>query len=110
VSPVCTFLCLLMYLLSILVNKIVGLLAVTILSLMVYFLENTFPAYKLSVSRFLPTCWVQVAIATQQFGGFYRLPSVSYMLVWLIAATLILSALICLFINKVELKWENSDE
>jgi len=109
VSMICTLLGLIMYLGSITAGRAVGLTAATALCLMVYLVQNAFSAYRLGISRFVPTSWAQVAFAPERFDGFLRLPSVRYMLTCLTAGIMILGVCSLLIVTRTELNWENSD-
>ena len=75
----------------------------------IYIVENMTYDRKWLLGWFLPTIWAEVGSVSKSFGGFYRLPSPTYMFTFLIIAIAALAAEICLVIRRVDLNWDNED-
>ena len=75
----------------------------------IYIVENMTYDRKWLLGWFLPTIWAEVGSVSKSFGGFYRLPSPTYMFTFLIIAIAALAAEICLVIRRVALNWDTED-
>lgn len=75
----------------------------------IFIVENMSYYIKWVLARFLPTMWAEVGSVAKPFGGYYRLPSVQYMFVFLTVAIAVLIAWICRVVRHVDLNWDNED-
>jgi len=75
--------------------------------ILLFVVNNIHPRMRMQMSRFVPACWAEVARVSTPDHNFYWLPSVSYMLTFLIIAILICSVLAVRKINTIEFHWED---
>ena len=106
---ICTFIGVLMFLLSLFSNKIAAVAGSLALAVALFPVLNTHPLLRQNLALFVPTIWAEVArIATPDYG-YYWLPSIPYMFCFLIVGILCMTALIFVRIKKIEFNWENED-
>lgn len=99
----------LMFLISLYANKVLAVAGAMAMAIMLFFVINMHPQISQQLAYVVPAIWAQVVmIATPDFG-FYRLPSISYMLTFLTVGIGIMTVLIVLKIKRVEFNWENDD-
>ena len=104
-----TLIGLLMYFLSLYLGKITAVSLSFASIILLYVVENTIPATRLAVAKLVPFYWIEVALLYTKNNGFARLPSIGYMITFLIAAIAVLSFFIYKKIMKMEFYWENED-
>ena len=104
-----TFLGIAMFMLSLFGGKLWAVLGGFFIVFLLFFVENT-PGYnRITIARFVPVYWLELALSSTPSSGYYRMPSVTYMLIFLILSILAISLIICRKINRIELNWENED-
>ncbi len=90
-------------------GKPLSITCATALALSFFLVINLTAQVRQKLAYFIPTVWPEVArIATPDYG-YYWLPSIPYMLTFLLAGILAMSSMILLKIGKVEFLWENED-
>lgn len=104
-----TFLGTLMFLIGLLSGKYWAVVGGFVLACLLFVVENI-PEYgRLAVSHFVPVCWLEVALIATPNAGYYRLPSIPYMLTFLGISIVLLTVIICLRVKQIEFIWENED-
>ncbi len=104
-----TFLGLLMFLLSLYAGKAIAVAVSLGYVLLVYLVQNTSSDLRQAVSYFVPPYWAEIALYRTLDYGYYRLPPISYMLIFLLTAIAVMTLLICLRVKRVEFHWEHED-
>lgn len=106
---ICTFLGILMFLISLYAGKILA-VAVTMMSVVALFIvENIYGEWKLIVAHVVPTYWAEVALSATPVSGRYRIPSLTYIFTFLIVAVVFMSVIIFCKVKHTEFHWENED-
>lgn len=106
---ICTFTGVLMFLLSLLFNKIAAVAGSLALAIALFPVLNIHPLLRHKLALFVPAIWAEVArIATPDYG-YYWLPSIPYMFGFLIVGILCMTAFVSVKIKKIEFNWENED-
>lgn len=106
---ICTFLGLVMFLISLFVERVFAVSGAFVLVIMLYFVQNAPPNMKQHIAYFVPAYWAAVALIATPSGGYYRLPSLTYMFTFLLAAIAIVTAIILVRVKHIEFNWENED-
>jgi len=106
---VCTFIGVLMFLLSLFLNKIAAVAGGLALAIALFRVLNIHPMIRHKLAFFIPTIWAELArIATPDYG-YYWLPSIPYMFGFLITGILCMTVIILIKVKKIEFNWENED-
>lgn len=106
---ICTFIGVLMFLLSLFLNKIAAVAGGLALTIALFPVLNIHPMIRHKLAFFIPTIWAELArIATPDYG-YYWLPSIPYMFGFLIAGILCMTVIILIKVKKIEFNWENED-
>lgn len=106
---ICTFIGVLMFLLSLFLNKITAVAGSLALAIALFPVLNIHPLIRHKLAFFVPTIWAELArIATPDYG-YYWLPSIFYMFGFLIVGILCMTTIILVKIKKIEFNWENED-
>lgn len=106
---ICTLVGVLMFLLSLYINKICAVAGSLALAIALFPVLNLHPLLRHKLARFIPTVWAELArIATPDYT-YYWLPSLSYMLVFLGTGILLMTAVILIKIKRIQFNWENED-
>lgn len=106
---ICAFMGIFMFFVCLYTNKILAVTGAAALSLLTFLVINVHPLVRQKFALIIPTIWVQVCkIATRSFG-YYWLPSISYMLIFLIVGIVIMTFLILCKVKKIEFNWVNED-
>lgn len=106
---VVAFVGLAMFAVSLLINRLAAVAVGTIMTLMIFLVQNAHPVDMAKVCRFVPANWIRVAnIGMKELGG-YMTPSLSYMLTVLIIGIVIFCTAIIIRIKRVEFHWNNED-
>lgn len=106
---ICTFIGVLMFLLSLFLNKIAAVAGGLALAIALFPVLNIHPMIRHKLAFFIPTIWAELArIATPDYG-YYWLPSIPYMFGFLIAGILCMTVIILIKVKKIEFNWENED-
>lgn len=106
---VCTFVGVLMFFLSLYMNKIIAVAGGLALAISLFPVLNMHPLIRYKLARFVPTVWVQLARIATADHTYYWLPTLSYMILFLLAGIAIMTACIIYKIKHVEFNWENED-
>lgn len=106
---ICTFLGVLMFLISLYFNKIFAVAAALMSVAALFIVENTFGEGKQIAAHFVPTYWAEIALSETITSGRYRLPSLTYILTFLCISIVMMSAFIYWKVRHVEFDWENED-
>ncbi len=105
----CTFMGVLMFLLSLFLNKIAAAAGSLALAIALFPVLNLHPLLRHKLALFVPTIWAEAArIATPDYG-YYWLPSIPYMFGFLMAGISGMTAFLFVMIRKAEFHWENED-
>jgi hypothetical protein len=100
---------LLMFAVSLLASRVAAMAVSTGLAAMIYVMEWIHPALAVRVGRFMPMNWLRVANLGVTKLGFYRTPTLEYMLTFLLIGIPVLSALIVWRIRRIEFEWTKED-
>lgn len=98
---ICTFVGVLMFLFSLYINKIIAIALFPVL--------NMHPLICYKLARFVPTVWAELARIATVDHTYYWLPSLSYMVVFLLVGITIMTGLIMHKIRYMQFNWENED-
>ena len=107
---ICTFLGMVMFLLSIFIERVVAVAGTAAFVVMLFFVQNIWDNDKWMLAHFVPTYWGEVALlATPLSTGDYRLPSLAYMFSFLTMSIMVMTIIICRKVRRIEFDWENED-
>lgn len=106
---ICTFLGILMFLLSLFAGKLVAVTGALLFVAALFLVENIYGEGKRIAAHFIPTYWAEVALSATPVSGRYRLPSLTYMFTFLLVIILVMSVIIYWKVKYVEFNWENED-
>lgn len=106
---ICTFIGVLMFLLSLFLNKIAAVAGSLALAIALFPVLNLHPLVRHKLALFVPTVWAEAARMETPDYGYYWLPSIPYMFGFLIVGILCMTAFILVKIKKLEFHWENED-
>ena len=106
---ICAFLGVLMFLLSLFLNKIAAAAGSLALAIALFPVLNIHPMLRHKLAFFVPTIWAELArIATPDYS-YYWLPSIPYMFGFLITGISCMTVIILVKIKRIEFNWENED-
>lgn len=106
---VCTFMGVLMFLLSLVFNKICAVAGSLAMAIAIFPVLNIHPLLRYKLARLVPAIWPELArIATPDLS-YYWLPSLSYMFGFLLLGIAVMTAFILVKIKRMEFNWENED-
>lgn len=106
---IATLLALLMFAVCLYINRIASVAIGTAWIVLLFFVLNTNRLLRYKIAKVVPVIWTEVArIATAELG-YYWLPSIPYMLVFLLAGIAILSIAILWKTRTMEFYWEDED-
>lgn len=108
-SLISTFLGVLMFAVSIYLNKICAVACSMALAIALFPVINLHPSIRQKLAFFIPTVWVEIARIATPDHGYFWLPPVSYMLAFLITGIFVMTILILLRVKNIEFNWENED-
>ncbi len=106
---ICTFIGVLMFLLSLFINKISAVAGSLALAIALFPVLNIHPLLRHKLALFVPTIWAEVARIATPDHTYYWLPSIPYMLGFLVVGIICMTAFILVRIKKIEFNWENED-
>ena len=106
---ICTFVGILMFFLSLYINKIIAVAGGLALAIALFPVLNMHPLIRYKLARFVPTVWAELARIATADHTYYWLPSLRYMLLFLFAGIGIMTVCIIYRIRRVEFNWENED-
>ena len=99
----------LMFLISLYFNRVLAVAGALAMAVLLYFVTNAHPKIRYRLAFFVPSVWAEVARIASPDMGYYWLPSVPYMLVFLTAGICLMAVLIIYKVKYVEFNWENDD-
>lgn len=103
------FLGMAMFMVSLFFGKLWAVAGGFFLSCLLFVVENVPEYERLAVAHFVPLYWVEVALIETPNAGYYRLPSIPYMLTFLVVSIVVMAVLIYWKVKKIEFNWENED-
>ena len=106
---ICTFVGVLMFLFSLYINKIIAVAGGLALAIALFPVLNMHPLICYKLARFVPTVWAELARIATVDHTYYWLPSLSYMVVFLLVGITIMTGLIMNKIRYMQFNWENED-
>lgn len=106
---ICTFVSVLMFLFSLYINKIIAVAGGLALAIALFPVLNMHPLICYKLARFVPTVWAELARIATVDHTYYWLPSLSYMVVFLLVGITIMTGLIMNKIRYMQFNWENED-
>ena len=104
------FIGMLMFFLSIYVNRIVSVVVATVLILYSAVVANIGNTFEKSFAMFSPLSWLRVTRIDVVEYGFSVSPTITYIIICFIGAILFLNILIWKRCKKIDFIWENEDE
>ena len=106
---ICTFVGVLMFFISLYINKIIAVAGGLALAIALFPVLNMHPLIRYKLARFIPTVWAELARIATADHTYYWLPSLLYMLLFLFAGIGIMTFCIIYRISRIEFNWENED-
>lgn len=110
---ICTMLCtmmgVLMFALSLFFNKICAVAGSIALAIAMFFVVSVPVQLRYKLAFLIPTVWAELARIATPSLGYYWLPSLTYMVVFLILTILGMSIFILVKVRQIEFDWENED-
>lgn len=106
---IATFIGTFMFLISLYSSKVLSVAGAMAMAILLFFVINMHPKIRQKLAFFVPTVWAEVARIASPEHGYYWLPSISYMLAFLIIGIGFMTALIVHKVKRVEFNWENED-
>lgn len=103
------FMGMLLFLISLYSNKALAVALAFALAVLLFFVENVVPNSQYQMALFVPTIWPQVAKSATTHIGYYWMPSLPYMFVFLTVSICIMTVLILHKMKTTEFDWENDD-
>ena len=98
-----------MFALSIYLNRLIAVSIVTAMSTMIFFIENIHYLLMVKLGRFVPLNWIRVANYCVHKFGVTIMPSFSFMLVILLLIITILAAIILRKAKYIEFHWSKEE-
>lgn len=99
----------LMFLISLYSNRVFAVAGAMAMAVLLFFVMNTHPKIRYRAAFFVPSAWAEVARIASPELGYYWLPSLRYMFVFLAAGISLMAVLIVYKVKYVEFNWENDD-
>lgn len=106
---ICTFAGILMFFLSLYINRIIAVAGGLALAIALFPVLNMHPLIRYKLARFVPTVWAELARIATVDHTYYWLPSLTYMLLFLSAGIAVMAGFIMYKIRRAEFNWENED-
>lgn len=104
-----TFLGTAMFMISLFAGKLWAIVGGFFIVCLLYIVENT-PGYdRIIVACFVPVYWMELALSSTPSSGYYCMPPITYMLLFLIISISVFLLIICWKIKYIEFAWENED-
>ncbi len=103
------FMGMLMFLVSLYVNKELAVVVAMVMAVMLFFVENTVVHIRHVIALFVPAVWAEAARIASPEMGYYWLPSLRYMFVFLTVGIGLMAVLIVHRVKYIEFDWENDD-
>lgn len=95
--------------LSLYINKIIAVAGGLALAISLFPVLNMHPLIRYKLARFVPTVWAELARIATVDHTYYWLPSLTYMVLFLLVGIAIMTSFIIYKIRHVEFNWENED-
>lgn len=108
-SLVISFFGILMFAVSLAANRLTAVTVGTIMTLMIFFVENVFPLHTVRMASITPADWIRTANIGLKLHGYYVLPSQSYMFTILVSGIALFGVIVLFCIRRVEFNWEKED-
>lgn len=96
-----------MFALSLYFNRAVSISLASASVVFLFFVNNTHPRIRMNISKFVPTIWAEVARVVSPEYGYYWLPAIPYMFIFLGISLFICAILIIHKIKNVEFSWDD---
>ena len=106
---ICTFVGVLMFFLSLYMNKIIAVAGGLALAIALFPVLNMHPLIRYKLAKFIPTVWAELARIATVDHTYYWLPSLIYMVLFLLVGIAIMTGFIMYKIRHVEFNWDNED-
>ena len=106
---ICTFVGVLMFFLSLYMNKIIAVAGGLALAIALFPVLNMHPLIRYKLAKFIPTVWAELARIATVDHTYYWLPSLMYMVLFLLVGLAIMTGFIMYKIRHVEFNWDNED-
>ncbi len=103
------FMGMLMFFISLYSGKVLAVAGAVAMAVLLFVVATVPPKNRYRLAFFVPTVWAQAARIATPSLSFYWMPSLSYMLGFLLLVTGIMAALILYKVKHVEFNWENDD-
>ncbi len=104
-----SFIGVLMFLTSLYFNKATAVALVFSMTILMFFVENVAPKHQNEMALLVPAIWGQVAKSATPHLGYYWMPSLTYMFVFLLVSIVLMAGLIVHKVKTIEYDWENDD-
>lgn len=104
-----TFFGILIFCLCLYTNKFISVAIGGATILLTFFIMDIHPKIRYKFARIIPIMWCEIAQIETTDQGYYWMPSISYMLIFLLVGILVLSLLIMFRVTHIEFYWENED-
>lgn len=101
--------CMLMLAVSVYANRTIAISVAVINVILLFVINNFHPRIRGRFARYVITSWAEVARSATPSYGFYWLPPILYMVVFLLALIIICCVLVVTRINRIEFQWENDE-
>lgn len=102
------YLSLAMFTISLFCNRSIAIAFGAINVVLIFIVNNAHPMIKYQIAKLVPACWIQVAKIHTPDHGYYWLPSVVYMLIFLVVCIGILYMIIHYKVKRIDYILENS--
>lgn len=106
---VISFIGLLMFVLSLFLNRIWAVAVAGVMVIMVYFVHNAYPFAAQQISMFVPVSWMRTVYIGIKLYNYYTIPSLGYILTVLSTGIILLSVMILWAVNRVEFVFYKED-
>ena len=106
---ICTFVGVLMFFFSLYMNKIIAVAVGLALAIALFPVLNMHPLIRYKLAKFIPTVWAELARIATVDHTYYWLPSLMYMVLFLLVGLAIMTGFIMYKIRHVEFNWDNED-
>mgnify|MGYP000009508333 FL=1 len=106
---ICTFVGVLMFFLSLYMNKIIAVAGGLALAIALFPVLNMHPLIRYKLAKFIPTVWAELARIATVDHTYYWLPSLLYMVLFLLVGIAIMTGFIMYKIRHIEFNWDNED-
>lgn len=109
ITLVSALLGMLMFVLSLYINRTLAVAFDVLLCLMLFLVLNAIPSYRRDFAWFIPTAWGKIAQSATPSMGYYLLPPMWYMLLAPTIAIIVCGILAVRKVKRMEFNWVNED-